>query len=164
MRLPDDVLTCSCMTAHEGRKVVQVAIGIVIDRRGILICRRKNNTSFGGYWEFPGGKVEEGETPELAVARELLEELEIHVTPLRALKRIEHDYPKARVVLHPFICRLDAGEPVAICASEFAWVEAAGALRAYRFPKANLGLIEALVREGVAAAEPAGIDLPAAGT
>src|SRR5687768_2438140 len=120
------------MTVSQGRRFVHVAIGIVVGPRGILICRRKENDTFAGYWEFPGGKIEAGETPEQAVARELLEELAIRVTPTRALPTIEHDYPKARVVLRPFVCRLDAGDPVAISAAEFVWVEAA-ALKAYRF-------------------------------
>jgi 8-oxo-dGTP diphosphatase len=151
------------MTRRAPEKVVRVAIGIVVDARGILICRRKKADSFGGYWEFPGGKIEAGETAEQAVARELLEEVGIRATPTRALEVIEHDYPKARVMLYPFICRLDEGEPVAICASEFAWVEAA-ALRRYRFPEANAGLIELLAGEGVEGGRAAAIDLPAADT
>src|SRR5689334_7858134 len=103
------------MTSGDVKKAIRVAIGIVVDPRGILISRRKKNDSFDGYWEFPGGKIEEGETAEQAVARELYEELAIRVTPVRALAVIEHEYPKARVILQPFICRLDGGEPVAIC-------------------------------------------------
>jgi mutator protein MutT len=145
------------MPSGDVKKVIRVAIGIVVDARGILISRRKNGDSFGGYWEFPGGKIEPDETAEQAVARELHEELAIRITPVRALDVIEHDYPKARVVLYPFVCRLDAGEPAAVCVAEFAWVEAA-ALQRYRFPAANAGLIETLAAQGLGAA----IDLPAA--
>jgi mutator protein MutT len=112
--------------------------------------------SFGGYWEFPGGKLDPDETPADCVQRELLEELDIHVTPLRALPPIEHAYPKARVKLYPFICRHDAGEPMAISAAEFLWVSPPG-LRDYRFPEGNRGLVRSLADGTLALA----LDLPA---
>ncbi len=123
-----------------------VAVGIVVgpDRR-LLVCRRKAGGSFAGYWEFPGGKCEPGEPPEQCVRRELREELDITVTPTTPLPSIEHQYPKARVVLHPFICRLDGGTPVALSAAEFRWVHASE-LTTLRFPEANLDLVAALAR------------------
>jgi mutator protein MutT len=125
---------------------VQVAIGIVVGADGrVLICRRAEGGSFAGYWEFPGGKCEVGEAPAEAVRRELREELNIGVTPVKALARIEHQYPKGRVVLYPFVCRHESGMPVALCASEFCWVEGER-LGEYRFPEANSGLIEELKR------------------
>jgi 8-oxo-dGTP diphosphatase len=152
------------MAGSDGVKVVRVAIGIVIARGRVLICRRKKNDSFGGYWEFPGGKIEAGESGEQAVARELYEELLIRVTPVRALEAIDHRYPTARVILYPYVCRHDAGNPVAIAAAEFAWVEPA-ALRAYKFPGANAGLLATVAAprfiQGAFAAS--GIDLPADG-
>jgi mutator protein MutT len=84
----------------------------------------------------------------------LLEELEITVTPVRALERIEFRYPSSHVTLYPFLCRLDSGEPRAISAAEFRWV-APDELKAFRFPEANDGLLKRL-------AAPGGIDLPAA--
>lgn len=136
-----------------------MAIGIVINNGRVLICRRRSSDSFGGYWEFPGGKVELDEQPVDCVRRELLEELDIHVTPLRALPVIEHEYPKARVRLYPFICRHDAGEPMAISAAEFLWVEPPG-LGEYRFPEANRGLIASLASDDGGLVAGA-IDLPA---
>jgi mutator protein MutT len=128
-------------------KVIRVSIGIVVSAGRILICRRRKNGSFGDYWEFPGGKCEAGETEEQCVRRELLEELAIAVTPLRALDPIEYEYPAARVRLHPFLCRHDSGEPVALCASEWQWVLPAG-LREHQFPPANDALIELLAAAG----------------
>jgi mutator protein MutT len=137
---------------------VNVGLGIVVSHGRILICRRRSSDSFGGYWEFPGGKIEPGETPADCVRRELREELDIEVTPVRALDVIEHEYPKARVRLHPFLCRHDAGEPMAISASEFLWVSPP-ALREYRFPEGNRGLVRSLA-EGLLAV-PDALDLPA---
>jgi len=131
------------MSSNAQLKVVEVGLGIVVREGHILICRRRSNGSFGGFWEFPGGKIEPGETPAECVRRELREELDISVTTVRGLDVIEHEYPKAWVRLHPFLCRHDAGEPTAISASEFVWV-IPPALRDYRFPGANQGLVESL--------------------
>ena len=128
------------MSQNEGEKCTQVAIGIVVHDDQVLICRRKKGDSFGGYWEFPGGKCEAGETPAQCVVRELREELAIEVTPVIALEAIEHQYESGRVVLYPFICRHDRGEARAISAAEFGWVVRAR-LGEFRFPAANAGLI-----------------------
>jgi mutator protein MutT len=140
------------MAGTETLKQIRVGLGIVISQGQILICRRKKNDSFGGYWEFPGGKCEAGETIQQCVQREMLEELAIHVTPVRALAPIEHRYPSAAVTLYPFICRHDSGEPVALCASEFRWV-ATGSLREFQFPPANVSLIATLEGIDLAAGE-----------
>ena len=132
------------MSESEAGKCTQVAIGIVLKEDQILICRRKRGDSFGGYWEFPGGKCEAGETPAQCVVRELREELAIEVTPLIALEAIDHQYESGRVVLHPFVCRHDGGDARAISAAEFCWV-ARGRLGEYRFPAANAELIRELV-------------------
>ena len=125
---------------------VHAAIGIVVGKDGrLLVSRRKEGRSFAGYWEFPGGKCEAGETPENCVRRELEEELDILVTPTTPLPPIEHQYPKARVVLYPFICRHDSGNPVALSAAEFLWVNPSQ-LTALRFPEANADLIADLSR------------------
>lgn len=126
------------MESAKATPYVHAAIGIVVGADGrVLICRRGEGGSFAGYWEFPGGKCEAGETPADAVRREIREELGIQVTPVTPLPAIEHQYPKARVVLYPFLCRHDSGTPVALCAAEFRWVEGRR-LGEYRFPEANV--------------------------
>jgi mutator protein MutT len=132
------------------RKRVEVAIGIVARGGRVLVCRRREDgaDAFAGLWEFPGGKCEPEETPETCVRRELREELGIEVTPTAKLAVIEHQYPTVHVRLHPFVCRLDAGEPSAMSAAEARWV-GCDELSGYRFPEANAGLLKAL----------AGIDL-----
>jgi 8-oxo-dGTP diphosphatase/A/G-specific adenine glycosylase len=145
------------MPAEQALKLVEVGLGIVVGSEGqILICRRRSNDSFGGYWEFPGGKIEAGESPAECVRRELREELDIAVTPVRALDVIEHEYPKARVRLHPFVCNHDAGEPMAISAAEFVWVSPP-TLRQYRFPEGNRRLVQSLA-EGLVSL-PGALDL-----
>src|SRR6476469_3906122 len=88
-----------------------VAIGIVTRAGKVLICQRPDGKSFAGYWEFPGGKREPGETIDQCLRRELREELAIEVTPTHALSPVDHDYPAGSIRLHPWVCTHDAGEP-----------------------------------------------------
>jgi 8-oxo-dGTP diphosphatase len=125
-------------------KQIDAAIAVVTRGQQILICQRKNNDTFGGYWEFPGGKRERGETLEQALARELWEELAIKAEPLHAFQPVAHDYKTVVVTLHPFLCSLTDGEPQMIECQACAWI-APPELRNYRFPPANEGLIEAVI-------------------
>jgi mutator protein MutT len=126
---------------------VEVGIGIIEDGGRVLICRRHDDgaDAFAGYWEFPGGKCEPGESPSECVRREVLEELGVEVTPVMELSVIEHRYPTVHVRLHPFVCRLERGEPRAMSAAEWRWVRSSE-LAAYRFPEANGGLLAELGR------------------
>src|SRR5947207_11656570 len=103
---------------------IDAAIAIVTRNQRILVCQRKDDDTFGGYWEFPGGKVEAGETLEQCLARELREEVAIEARPFAALPVIEYDYPHGAVRLHPFLCHHIAGEPRAIGCETVKWVEA----------------------------------------
>ncbi|WP_197086609.1 NUDIX domain-containing protein [Sphingobacterium sp. IITKGP-BTPF85] len=67
--------------------MTKVLCGLIIKDQQILICRRKPEKSLGGYWEFPGGKLEEGETYEECLAREIQEELDLRVTVKNHLKQ-----------------------------------------------------------------------------
>ena len=73
--------------------VVHVAVGVLIDDANcVLLARRQKGTHLEGYWEFPGGKVESGETVEAALARELREELGIEIGETLPLMTVSHDY------------------------------------------------------------------------
>jgi mutator protein MutT len=126
---------------------VEVAIAIVFDAAAgkVLICRRKEETVLGGYWEFPGGKCDAGEAPEACAAREVLEETGLVVRVRRGLEVIEHEYEHARVRLHPFLCERAGGELRLTAAAEGRWVTP-GELGAYRFPEANGGLVRGLAQ------------------
>lgn len=115
-------------------------IGAVV----VLVCQRKDDDTLGGYWEFPGGKCEDGETMEQCLARELREEIDVVATPLRRLSVIEHEYPDVIVRLHPFVCRHEHGEPRLLECQAARWITPTE-LRSYRFPPANEQLIEDVI-------------------
>ena len=122
---------------------VEVVIGIVVRGGKILICLRRQQDPLGGYWEFPGGKREPGESRQQCLARELLEEVGVRARPVEPLASIQYDYPGLRVFLHPYVCDWIEGEPTPWACQEAIWV-APDELPKYRFPAANEALIKAL--------------------
>jgi 8-oxo-dGTP diphosphatase len=117
-------------------------------RRGaaILVTRRKDDAERGGQWEFPGGKVEPGESEPAALAREIREELacDVEVGPL--LTRHAHRYPDLEVELAFYACTLPAGaEPKAIGVAAMEWAER-GALERYDFCEADLPVLPLIAR------------------
>ncbi|MDM0024962.1 8-oxo-dGTP diphosphatase MutT [Variovorax saccharolyticus] len=85
----------------EARKHTEVAVGILIrEDDALLLSTRPEGKPYAGYWEFPGGKLEAGETVEQALRRELHEELGITIAGAEVWKVTEHDYPHALVRLH----------------------------------------------------------------
>jgi mutator protein MutT len=125
-------------------KRIDVVIGIVRNQNKVLVCRRRDEGHLGGFWEFPGGKLEAGETLEQCLKRELLEEVNLDVGQLSPLKVIEHDYPDRQVRLHPYLCEYLDGELKPIGCAEAVWIEPAR-LREVHFPDANRELVEFLI-------------------
>ncbi len=91
--------------------MIEVAAGLILDEAGRLLAgRRPEGKHLGGKWEFPGGKVEDGESPAEALVRELEEELGVAVDIGQALTPVVWDYGRGQIRLHPFVCRIVAGE------------------------------------------------------
>ena len=116
-----------------------------IDRR-ILIAQRPEGKSMAGLWEFPGGKVEDGETPEATLVRELNEELGIETKEacLAPLTFASHTYDEFHLLMPLYVCRRWRGIPAAREGQTLKWVKAVE-LRSYAMPAADLPLIPALV-------------------
>ena len=123
---------------------VQVAVGIITDAAGaILITRRPNHAHQGGLWEFPGGKVEAGETVTAALRRELYEELGIRVQVAEPLLHIRHAYPDKTVLLEVWRVTAYQGEPHGREGQPLTWVLPAR-LADFAFPAADTPIIEVL--------------------
>jgi len=122
-----------------------VAAAVFSEDGRVLITRRHEHAHQGGLWEFPGGKVEAGETTREALARELHEEIGIEVRQARPLIRVRHDYPDKSVLLD--VWRVDAFVGKKPCCGStgregqpIKWVEPEQ-LSEYDFPAANLPII-----------------------
>ena len=126
------------------RKRVHVAVGVISDgATGILIARRAQDAHQGGLWEFPGGKVEAGETLQDALRRELLEELAIEVRACEPLLAIEHDYVDKSVLLDVWWIDAFDGEPHGREGQPLRWADIKE-LRELEFPEANVPIIAAI--------------------
>ena len=119
------------------QRSIHVVAGVITDVRGrILLARRGEDSDLAGLWEFPGGKVESGESVRAALARELKEELGIELQSARPLIKVRHDYPDKQVLLDIWKVTRFHGEPFGKEGQECRWVPLAE-LHNYHFPDAN---------------------------
>ncbi|MBI5442276.1 MAG: (deoxy)nucleoside triphosphate pyrophosphohydrolase [Deltaproteobacteria bacterium] len=115
----------------------------------ILLARRYPKGPHGGLWEFPGGKVEPGETPGEALAREIREELGVEISVGRELTRVDHSYPHVRILLIALEAVLLRGELRALGCQDFRWIEPSAAL-GYPMPEADVPIARLACRPAVA--------------
>lgn len=127
-------------------KLIHVAVGVIInDRQEILIAKRHQHLHQGGKWEFPGGKVEQGETVQQALIRELKEEVALNVQQTQDLMIITHDYAEKQVKLDVHWVTDFNGNAFGVEGQEIAWV-APTQLKDYRFPEANKPIIDKILQ------------------
>lgn len=126
-------------------KHLQVAVGIIRNaEKHIFLAQRPATSHMANMWEFPGGKIEPGESAEQALARELLEETGIEVTKAKAIGVADHTYENLRVTLHFFLVEDWKGEPWGREGQPQRWI-AQRALIAEEFPPANHALIARMI-------------------
>ncbi|WP_312663036.1 8-oxo-dGTP diphosphatase MutT [Pantoea sp. CTOTU49201] len=126
-------------------KHLQVAVGIIRNtERQIFLAQRAASSYMANKWEFPGGKIEQDESAEQALKRELMEETGIEVTSASAIGQADHSYEDLRVTLHFFLVEGWNGEPYGREGQPQRWVEQQD-LVADEFPPANHELISRLV-------------------
>ena len=128
-------------------KIVLVAAVALIDADGrVLLAQRPEGNSMAGLWEFPGGKVEPGETPETALIRELHEELAIdtETSCLAPLTFASHSYDSFHLLMPLYVCRRFEGHPAGLEGQAIKWVRPRD-MRDYPMPPADEPLIPFLI-------------------
>jgi mutator protein MutT len=124
--------------------LIVVVAAIIRRENQILITRRFNDVHLPGFWEFPGGKVESGESLFAALEREILEELGMKIRVEDEYFTIQHEYPERTVRLHFFNCSIVGGKPQALGVADMRWLRP-GELGQFQFPPADEELIKRLV-------------------
>lgn len=125
-------------------EIVHVAVGVIKKNNAIFICKRADEQHQGGLWEFPGGKVEAGESVFVALKRELIEEVGLTIHSSSQLMVIEHDYGDKCVKLDVHVVSNFSGEAHGAEGQPSEWV-AISELENYDFPEANAVIIQKIV-------------------
>ena len=90
-------------------KHIEVVAAIIHDTQSRIFATQRGYGEWKDYWEFPGGKMEPGESPEEALRREIWEELETRIVVERFVQTVEYDYPKFHLTMHCYWCRIESG-------------------------------------------------------
>lgn len=122
------------------RKKVEVVASIILDDEGRVLAVKCPQHKHGGGWEFPGGKIEPGETPEAAVVREIDEELGLLLTVGRLVHTVEWDYPAFHLSMRCYACRVSSGELQLREHAEARWL-GAGELESVAWLPADVALL-----------------------
>jgi A/G-specific adenine glycosylase len=132
------------------KKVPHIVVGaaVTVNRKGeVLIAQRLEGDMLGGLWEFPGGKLEKGETIEECVARELKEELGVNVEVGEHLITVKHAYSHFTMTMHVYYTKIKSGRPHPIHCADYRWVKIQN-LGEYAYSKADLHVVEKLQSGG----------------
>ena len=120
-----------------------VAVALIYDQERFLILKRSDEQMLGGLWEFPGGKLEKGETPAQAAVREVREETALDVTVIKEVTVVRHAYSHFKITMHAFACRLVDNAQQIQTDRPFHWIRF-NEKDNYAFPKANHKIFEAM--------------------
>ena len=131
------------MTQQE-KKVIACGVAVIRRGRDFVVAQRRKNDSFGDYWEFPGGKKNDGETFEECVVREAKEETGVVVKVEQKLMEIRRPYNQKIIWLNFYLCSLVSGEPKALECQKTQWSDVAE-LKNFKFPPANEKVIHRLM-------------------
>lgn len=134
------------LSAEQAPRVVEVVAAVIEDGDRLLLTRRQAGVHLAGMWEFPGGKIDRGETDHAALMRELREELDVDVDVGEQMFRTRHAYADRTVELSFYRCSL-RGSPRPLLGQEMRWVPR-GELSSLGFPPADTEFIAMLSRAG----------------
>ncbi len=139
----EQALALPMPTEPSGLPTILVAAAALVDKEGrVLLAQRPEGKSMAGLWEFPGGKIEEGETPEFTLMRELKEELGIETREccFSPIAFASHSYETFHLLMPVFVCRVWRGDIKAMEGQSFAWVLPKD-MYDYPMPEADIPLI-----------------------
>lgn len=124
------------------KKIIEVAVGVIVNqKKEILLSLRGGHQILSDYWEFPGGKLERGETCYQALCRELLEEIGIRVIEAWPLSELYHEYPNYSVKLYPWVIKQYSSEPMGKEGQRIMWKNLQD-IYAVKLLPANYAIIE----------------------
>ena len=123
---------------------IEVCAAVIQHHNKILITLRPEDKRLGGYWEFPGGKIEAGESPQAALVRELREELDIEIVVDSLLETVDHCYEWGNVRILAYLCSWKSGEIKHLEVADHCWVAPANLLD-YDILVADQPIIEKLL-------------------
>ena len=124
-------------------KQIEVVAAIIHDAEGRIFATQRGYGEWEGWWEFPGGKMEAGESPEEALLREIWEELETRIVIERLVTTVDYDYPKFHLTMHCYWCRVESGL-LTLKEHEAARWLAADEMESVKWLPADLQIIEML--------------------
>lgn len=124
-------------------KTINVVAAIIVSEDKRIFATQRGYGDYKGWWEFPGGKIEDGESREEALKREILEELNCPVRVERFFDAIEYDYPKFHLHMDCFLCSLEDREPTLLEHMSAKWLKASE-LSEVKWLEADLSIIEKL--------------------
>jgi len=127
---------------------IKVVCGLIYDKGKVLICRRKPEKTLGEFWEFPGGKVEQGESYKDCLKRELHEELGMSVKILKHFKTVHHNYGKFNIELISFVCNFKSCSYEMIDHDMYEWMHPVDLLK-WELAPADIPIAEVLISEGL---------------
>lgn len=125
--------------------LIDVSCGLIFDGQKVFVCRRKPEKAMGGYWEFPGGKVEASETGEACLVRELREELAMEVKVGQEFMANEHHYDHLKIRLIAYKCALVSFDGKLTDHDRYEWVVPSRLLE-YDLAPADVPIAEAVIR------------------
>lgn len=121
--------------------MIHVCCAIIEHKGKILICQRSAKMKLPLKWEFPGGKIEKGESKEVCLVREIKEELDINIIVKTGLKMVAYQYDDFSVCLYPFLASLESGNPKALEHAQLRWVSSSELLN-YHWAEADIPIVK----------------------
>ena len=128
------------------RKTIEVVAAVIFNEKGRIFATQRGYGEWKDWWEFPGGKIEIGETPQAALRREIREELDAEIEVGKLLRTIDYDYPDFHLTMHCFRCTLATAHLTLLEHEAAKWL-APEDLDSVRWLPADTGIIQDLMKE-----------------